>query len=86
MSHDDWVSSVAGHSSKDWFLTGSYDGAARIWNAEGEILTRTGGHSSAIRDVSWVAKDDKLLFASASMDETVRIWQLKEDKKLSAEW
>ena len=54
--HDDWVSSVAawGGNLPGRFVSGSYDGIARVWSAEGELeCSLGGGHTQ----VCWTEND-----------------------------
>ncbi|CAG8639628.1 4962_t:CDS:10 [Funneliformis caledonium] len=66
--HDDWISSVKSYNQR-YFLTGSYDNYARIWNASGECLQTFMGHNAPIKN------DDELSFLSASQDRTIRAWK-----------
>ncbi|CAI2180685.1 16987_t:CDS:10 [Funneliformis geosporum] len=65
--HDDWISSVKSYNQR-YFLTGSYDNYARIWNASGECLQTFVGHNAPIKSVSWVS-------VQASQDRTIRAWK-----------
>ncbi|CAG8440041.1 13062_t:CDS:10 [Ambispora leptoticha] len=72
--HDDWVSSVRGHE-QGYFLTGSYDNNARIWNPSGECLQTFVGHDAPIKSVAWVSiQEEDVICLTASQDRTIRAW------------
>ncbi|KAF7140429.1 hypothetical protein RHSIM_Rhsim06G0058000 [Rhododendron simsii] len=55
--------------------TGSYDGQARIWNTDGELMTTLNKHKGPIFSLKWNKKGDYLL--SGSFDETAIVWDIK---------
>src|SRR5690554_5271199 len=59
--HDDWVSSVSTlPSASPLILSGSYDGIARVWSNDGQVLAEASGHGSAIKSVKWVDSNNFL--------------------------
>ncbi|KAL1914936.1 uncharacterized protein VTP21DRAFT_7852 [Calcarisporiella thermophila] len=71
--HDDWVYCVS--ASNGYFLTGSYDNNARIWNKSGECLQTFTGHEGPIKSVAWLKSEGEYTFLTASQDHTVRAWR-----------
>lgn len=74
--HDDWVSAI--QANGEWILTGSYDNSVNIWNMKGEHKLALTGHSAPVKGVSWISLNEDLgrgLFATASKDQTVFIWE-----------
>ncbi|XP_052201687.1 WD40 repeat-containing protein HOS15-like [Diospyros lotus] len=55
--------------------TGSYDGQARIWNRDGELVTTFSKHKGPIFSLKWNKKGEYLL--SGSVDKTAIIWDIK---------
>ena len=60
-------------------LCGSEDACIYIWNKEkGDLLAKLeGAHTQLVNCVGW-CPNDPFIFASASDDQTVRIWGLEE--------
>ena len=61
-------------------VNGSEDATVTIWNKDkGDIVAKIGphgstlGHSQTINSISW-SPSDPYLFATSSVDQTVRIW------------
>jgi ribosome biogenesis protein YTM1 len=81
--HEDWVSAVRANSNL--ILTGSYDGIARLWDTDGELLTDTRtlpGHSGQpIKCVAWLSTNEgHSRFVTGSHDETLLVWEWKQKK------
>ena len=55
--------------------TGSYDGAARSWDAEGNLVNVLSKHKGPIFSLKWNKKGDYLL--SGSVDKTAIVWDAK---------
>lgn len=55
--------------------TGSYDGQARIWDTEGNLVNSLNKHKGPIFSLKWNKKGDFLL--SGSVDKTAIIWDVK---------
>eukprot|EP00904_Undaria_pinnatifida_P010555 jgi/Undpi1/662/HiC_scaffold_10.g04126.m1 len=83
--HDDIVSCVAASRSQDGLvLSGSYDRSINAWdiagNREVNLDTFT-GHSNHVTGVKWAAgEDDNQIFASSSLDCSMRIWDRRQTK------
>ncbi|XP_071925215.1 WD40 repeat-containing protein HOS15-like isoform X1 [Coffea arabica] len=59
--------------------TGSYDGQARIWNRNGELVSTLNKHKGPIFSLKWNKKGDYIL--SGSVDKTAIVWDVK-----TSEW
>jgi ribosome biogenesis protein YTM1 len=78
--HDDWVSAVK--ANEKYILTGCYDNSVNIWSLKGDHILTVSGHSAPIKGVAWIGmNDDRALFASASKDQTIMIWEWDLQKK-----
>ncbi|KAJ9560139.1 hypothetical protein OSB04_005299 [Centaurea solstitialis] len=55
--------------------TGSYDGQARLWSKEGELVSTLTKHKGPIFSLKWNKKGDYLL--SGSVDKTAIVWDVK---------
>ncbi|XP_071733299.1 WD40 repeat-containing protein HOS15-like [Rutidosis leptorrhynchoides] len=55
--------------------TGSYDGQARIWSKDGELVSTLTKHKGPIFSLKWNKKGDYLL--SGSVDKTAIVWDIK---------
>ncbi|XP_059631093.1 WD40 repeat-containing protein HOS15-like isoform X2 [Cornus florida] len=55
--------------------TGSYDGQARIWNRDGELMSTLNKHKGPIFSLKWNKKGDYLL--TGSVDKTAIVWDIK---------
>ncbi|KAJ0614382.1 putative transcription factor WD40-like family [Helianthus annuus] len=55
--------------------TGSYDGQARIWSKDGELVNTLTKHKGPIFSLKWNKKGDYLL--SGSVDKTAIVWDIK---------
>ncbi|KAL6974858.1 WD40 repeat-containing protein hos15 [Sarracenia purpurea var. burkii] len=55
--------------------TGSYDGQARIWSRDGELVTTLNKHKGPIFSLKWNKKGDYLV--SGSVDKTAIVWDTK---------
>jgi len=72
------IRSCFGGINENLVVCGSEDSQIYIWNREkGDLLAKLEGHTSLVNAVHW-SPVDPYLFASASDDQTVRIWGLEE--------
>jgi len=60
--------------------TGSYDGLARIWNANGKLTRTLSKHKEPIFSIKWNASGKYLL--SGSVDKTAIIWDAQKGEVL----
>jgi WD40 repeat protein len=62
-------------------LTGSWDGAVRLWDLEtGKLRLTLQGHSSHVKSVAFSPDGRQAL--SGGMDNTVRLWSLENGKEI----
>ena len=61
---------------------GGENGAIELWNAEGTSKRSFIGHSNTIFDLSFSPQTKNPLLASASADNTIRLWSLTDGKTL----
>ena len=67
-----------GGVNEAFVVCGSEDAALYLWNREkGDLVARIEGHTQVINAVHW-CPSDPYLFASASDDQTIRLWGLEE--------
>ena len=72
---DETVASGAFSADEDRVITASYDGTARLWEAEGgrEVATLR-GHHVGVTSVAFSPDGRRL--ATASVDRTARLWDV----------
>jgi coatomer subunit beta' len=76
-AHSDYIRCIAVHTSQSFVLTSSDDMFIKLWNWEkGWTCTQVfEGHTHYVMQVAFNPKDNNT-FASASLDRTVKVWQL----------
>ncbi|GMH24074.1 hypothetical protein Nepgr_025917 [Nepenthes gracilis] len=74
----EFVTTIDWNGEGKLLATGSYDGQARIWNADGELKTTLSKHKGAIFSLKWNKKGDYIL--TGSCDETAIVWDVKAGK------
>lgn len=76
-AHRDYIRSLAVHASRPFLLSCADDGAIKLWDWERKwsCTQKFRGHAHLVMQVTFNPKDTNQ-FASASMDRTVKIWQL----------
>ena len=83
---DDWANKSKDVTTLDWnfdgslLATGSYDGIARVWNGEGELLFSLDAHEGPIFSLKWNKKGTALL--SGSVDKTAIAWSAQTGEVL----
>jgi len=76
-AHTDYIRSIAVHPSLPYMITSSDDMLIKLWDWDkGWACTQIfEGHSHYVMQVVWNPKDTNT-FASASLDRTVKVWQI----------
>ncbi|KAJ7543544.1 hypothetical protein O6H91_09G042900 [Diphasiastrum complanatum] len=76
---EDWFSAVNGSNSR-YVFTGSYDGIARGWRANGQCSFSLEGHNEAITSVAVMPTEDEstMELLTASKDRSLRFWQITD--------
>jgi len=76
-AHSDYVRSIAVHPTQPFLLTSSDDMLIKLWNWDKNWLCQQvfEGHTHYVMEVRVNPKDNNT-FASASLDKTVKVWQL----------
>ncbi|XP_076920079.1 WD40 repeat-containing protein HOS15-like [Bidens hawaiensis] len=69
------VTTLDWNSEGTLLATGSYDGQARIWSKDGELVSTLTKHKGPIFSLKWNKKGDYLL--SGSVDKTAIVWDIK---------
>jgi len=82
-AHESEITSLAVHPACPLVLSGSKDHLIKLWDWEkGWECTRTfEGHSDRITQVIFNAVGDTDSFASASLDHTIRIWDISSSER-----
>ncbi|CAB4406266.1 unnamed protein product [Rhizophagus irregularis] len=90
-SHLDTVRSLSWHQTELMFLSGSEDGTVKLWDLKGPLSHKPTsipdiepcityrGHTAAVNSVV-MASEQKRCY-SASMDATIRVWNLPSSKR-----
>lgn len=72
--HTDWITAIEFSPDGKFLVTGDRSGGMWLWDAEtGRERGELRGHAEQITSVSW--RGDSGVIASASEDDTVRLWQ-----------
>ncbi|GMS96501.1 hypothetical protein PENTCL1PPCAC_18676, partial [Pristionchus entomophagus] len=76
-AHGDFVRSIAVHPTHSFILTCGDDGVIKQWNwdIDWQLEQTFTGHAHYVMQIAINPKDSKT-FASASLDGTVKLWQL----------
>merc|ERR550532_467738 len=76
-AHSDYVRSIAVHPTQPFLLTSSDDMLIKLWNWDKSWACQQvfEGHTHYVMEVKVNPKDNNT-FASASLDRTVKVWQL----------
>ncbi|XP_014607016.1 PREDICTED: coatomer subunit beta' isoform X1 [Polistes canadensis] len=76
-AHSDYVRCIAVHPTQPFILTSSDDMSIKLWNWEKSWISQQifEGHTHYVMQIVFNPKDNNT-FASASLDRTVKVWQL----------
>ncbi|CAF1019776.1 unnamed protein product [Adineta ricciae] len=76
-AHSDYIRSIAVHPTQSYILTSSDDMTIKLWDwdAKWALKQTFEGHIHYVMQVVFNPKDNNT-FASASLDRTVKVWQL----------
>jgi transducin (beta)-like 1 len=72
------VTTLEWSPSGELLATGSYDGVARVWSRNGELIQTLKGHRGPIFSLKWNKRGNFLL--SGSYDKTTIVWDVSGDK------
>ena len=75
LPHPDAVTSVSISPDGQHLATASWDGKARLWTIQGELLAEFIGHQDWVYSVSFSPDGQQL--ATTSRDNTIRLWNLQ---------
>ncbi|OAV88145.1 hypothetical protein PTTG_07615 [Puccinia triticina 1-1 BBBD Race 1] len=77
------IQSCFGGLDRNFILSGSEDGQIYVWHMEtGALIEVLGGHGpGSVNAVAWNAAHHPPIFASASDDHSVRIWQAPSPRR-----
>jgi WD40 repeat protein len=78
-AHNDQVNSVF-FTPDGKLISGSADRTVKIWDLDGNLLTTLKGHGAEVKDVSMSGN----IIASASMDKSIKLWQINISKPKSS--
>jgi WD40 repeat protein len=73
--HDDLTYQLAWSPDGSRLATAGADGLVHLLNNDGELLGKLAGHSRGVLSVVWLGDGEHLL--SASLDHSVRLWEVK---------
>jgi GTPase SAR1 family protein len=74
------LSSLAFSPDGQWLACNNGGPTVLIWDTRSmQVVDEFVGHKSSIQDLAWIAPD---ILATASWDQTVRIWQVTRDREL----
>ncbi|CAF3672143.1 unnamed protein product [Rotaria socialis] len=76
-AHSDYIRSIAVHPTQSYILTSSDDTTIKLWDwdAKWALKQTFEGHMHYVMHIAINPKDNNT-FASASLDRTVKVWQL----------
>lgn len=76
-AHSDYIRSIAIHPTQPCMLTSSDDMSIKLWDWDNKWTCKQvfEGHMHYVMQIVFNPKDNNT-FASASLDKTVKVWQL----------
>ena len=79
MRHNNWVRSCAFSPDGKRFVSASYDGTLKLWDAEsGKEIRTLAGHQGEVSSCAFSPRGSEIL--SASSDNTLKLWDAKSGK------
>lgn len=97
-AHQDWVNAIEcnfrdeslnnflANSMHNMVYSGSRDGAIKVWgvtdNKKLRCLTAINGHSQAVSSICKLFDENEAIFATASLDKTIKIWKPVSEENL----
>ena len=83
-AHDRKIAEVAVSNSGRFYVTGSSDQLAKLWDVEsGQLLDTLKGHSRPVYSVA-VSPEDSMI-ATTSLDRSTRLWDISERDAVDAD-
>jgi serine/threonine protein kinase len=80
--HDSWVQTLTFSPDGEKLVSGSADGAIKVWKtATGELLQTIQAHPQAIRSIVWVSPTNAI--ATGSLDRTIKVWETETAQPLT---
>ena len=83
--HSDAIRGIRFSPDGQRIATVSRDKTVRVWTLDGRLVALFEGHSSEIRSVDFILKNNELWLATASDDKTARLWRVPNLEELLAE-
>jgi len=75
-----WVCAIKYSPQSDKIATGGDDRIIRVWSKDGKLLIEIKGHDHSVNSLCW--SNDGVHIFSASVDGTIRKWQLIDGKEV----
>ena len=83
LGHDSTVYALDISPDGQLILSGSGDNTVKLWSIEGKLLETREDHSDSVLGVKFRPNSERTIIASASVDNTIRLWQWGGNKSVS---